>query len=121
MRHYLKHRSGNAGELQTQNYLGKRISYASRISRMRSEELTGMTGNPAARLRRFKSILIADDDDILPKGLEDFEPHPELDRAAREVDVLSVTTTMEVGLILAIYAQFFRLTCRRNVLITSNA
>lgn len=89
--------SGNAGELQTQNYLGKRISYASRISRMRSEELTGMTGNPAARLRRFKSILIADDDDILPKGLEDFEPHPELDRAAREVDVLSVTTTMEVG------------------------
>jgi hypothetical protein len=113
--------SGNAGELQTQNYLGKRISYASRISRMRSEELTGMTGNPAARLRRFKSILIADDDDILPKGwrtsnliLSWIEP-PE-----RWMYSL-LPPRWKWGLILAIYAQFFRLTCRRNVLITSNA
>ncbi|WP_371355735.1 helicase-related protein [Salmonella enterica] len=56
-----------------------------------------MTENPAARLRRFKGILIADDDDILPEGMKDFAPDRDLDRAARVVDVLSVTTTMEVG------------------------
>ncbi|CNK54575.1 Lhr-like helicases [Yersinia pseudotuberculosis] len=89
--------SGEAGTLQKQNYLGKRISHSSGVRRMRSEELTGMTGNPAARLRRFKGILIADDDDILPTGLKNFEPDPDLDRLARVIDVLSVTTTMEVG------------------------
>ena len=56
-----------------------------------------MTENPAARLRRFKGILIADDDDILPEGMKDFAPDRDLDREARVVDVLSVTTTMEVG------------------------
>ncbi|WP_320151447.1 DEAD/DEAH box helicase [uncultured Tolumonas sp.] len=89
--------SGGASTLQTKNYLGKRITQFPGIRRMRSEELTGMTENPAARLRRFKGILIADDDDILPSGLKDFEPEVSLDRAARIVDVLSVTTTMEVG------------------------
>ncbi|MCW5668463.1 MAG: hypothetical protein KIT86_02310 [Hydrogenophaga sp.] len=56
-----------------------------------------MTVNPAARLRRFKGILIADDDDILPSGMPGIEPDTDLDRDARVVDLLSVTTTMEVG------------------------
>ena len=86
-----------AKTLQMQHYLGKRLSHSSGINRMRSEELTGMTENPAARLRRFKGILISDDDDILPEGLKNFTPDTNLDRAARVVDVLSVTTTMEVG------------------------
>lgn len=86
-----------AKALQEQNYLGKRISHSSGNLRMRSEELTGMTENPAARLRRFKGILIADDDDIFPTGLKNFDPDPALDRKARVIDVLSVTTTMEVG------------------------
>lgn len=91
--------SGEAGMLRTSNFLGKRIGMSPGIRRMRSEELTGMTVNPAARLRRFKGILIADDDDILPSGMPgpEFEPDSALDRAARIVDVLSVTTTMEVG------------------------
>ncbi len=89
--------SGLAGELREANFLGKRIGMSSGVRRMRSEELTGMTTNPAARLRRFKGILIADDDDILPSGLDGFDPDATLDRKARVVDVLSVTTTMEVG------------------------
>lgn len=89
--------SGQAGELRDANFLGKRIQQSAGVRRMRCEELTGMTVNPAARLRRFKGILIADDDDILPSGVSGFEPDEELDRKARVVDLLSVTTTMEVG------------------------
>lgn len=89
--------SGTAAELRNDNFLGKRIEMSPRVRRMRSEELTGMTTNPAARLRRFKGILIADEDDILPSGLPELKPDEGLDREARVVDVLSVTTTMEVG------------------------
>lgn len=89
--------AGHAGELRSANFLGKQIQQSSGVRRMRCEELTGMTVNPAARLRRFKGILIADDDDILPSGVPGFEPDEGLDRKARVVDLLSVTTTMEVG------------------------
>jgi DEAD/DEAH box helicase domain-containing protein len=89
--------TGVAGELRESNFVGKRILQSSGIRRMRSEELTGMTGNPAARLRRFKGILVNDEDDILPKGYDGIEVNKDLDRKARIVDVLSVTTTMEVG------------------------
>lgn len=89
--------TGQAGELRNANFLGKQIQQSAGVRRMRCEELTGMTVNPAARLRRFKGILIADDDDILPSGVRGFEPDEELDRKARVVDLLSVTTTMEVG------------------------
>lgn len=89
--------TGRAKELRVQSFLGKRIVDSPAIRRMRAEELTGMTNNPAARLRRFKNILIDDDDDILPRGSRDFPFDTELDQKARVVDVLSVTTTMEVG------------------------
>ena len=89
--------SGTAGELRSANFLGKQIQQSAGVRRMRCEELTGMTVNPAARLRRFKGILIADDDDILPSGVRGVEPDKDLDREARVVDLLSVTTTMEVG------------------------
>ena len=89
--------TGQAGDLRNANFLGKQIQQSAGVRRMRCEELTGMTVNPAARLRRFKGILIADDDDILPSGVQGFEPDEELDRKARVVDLLSVTTTMEVG------------------------
>lgn len=85
------------GELRQTNYLGKRVVRGHMACRLRAEELTGMTANPSARLRRFKGILINDDDDILPVGERDVVVDEKLDQAARIVDVLSVTTTMEVG------------------------
>jgi DEAD/DEAH box helicase domain-containing protein len=89
--------NGQVLELRQSNFLGKRITKSHGVYRLRAEELTGMTNNPAARLRRFKGILIQDDDDILPAGFSPVPVDPRLDRAARVVDVLSVTTTMEVG------------------------
>jgi len=89
--------TGIAGDLRNQSFLGKRIIESPRVRRLRAEELTGMTANPAARLRRFKDILVNDDDDILPRGYSGIEPDKGLDAKARVVDLLSVTTTMEVG------------------------
>lgn len=88
--------TGTVEELRLTNYLGLRVVRGHMACRLRAEELTGMTANPSARLRRFKGILIRDDDDILPTG-EEIIVTERLDRVARTVDVLSVTTTMEVG------------------------
>jgi hypothetical protein len=88
---------GIVSELRDANFLGKRIQRSQGIYRLRAEELTGMTTNPAARLRRFKGVLIQDDDDILPLGSDKIQVNEGLDKLARVVDVLSVTTTMEVG------------------------
>lgn len=56
--------------------------------RLRCEELTGQTGSPADRLRRFRGIFV---DGVSGGG-------DELSRKAKEIDMLSVTTTMEVGI-----------------------
>ena len=88
--------TGTVKELWAHNYLAKRVEDPSPALRLRAEDLTAMTSNPGARLRRFKGVLVNDVDDILPQGVG--LPVPaELDRAARVVDLLSVTTTMEVG------------------------
>lgn len=89
--------TGYASELRTSNFLGKRILNSTGIFRVRAEELTGMTGNQSARLRRFKNIFIKDDDDILVSGPTSIIPNEELDELAKAIDILSVTTTMEVG------------------------
>ena len=88
--------SGIVESLRARNYLARRADGSTPGFRLRAEELTAMTSNPTARLRRFKGIFIDDQDDILPKG-EGLEVGRQLDRAARMIDVLSVTTTMEVG------------------------
>ncbi|MCW5584849.1 MAG: DEAD/DEAH box helicase [Chromatiales bacterium] len=88
--------SGIVSDLRKDNYLGVRFAHANMECRLRAEELTGMTANPSARLRRFKGILIRDDDDILPQG-QDIQVPRVLEKAAKTIDVLSVTTTMEVG------------------------
>ncbi|WP_442579095.1 DEAD/DEAH box helicase [Mesorhizobium sp. ASY16-5R] len=81
-------RSGDVEELWESNFLGRRIVRGQEDGvarfRLRCEELTGQTDDFSDRLRKFKSIFV---DDL-----------GEVARLAREIDMLSVTTTMEVGI-----------------------
>lgn len=81
-------RSGVVEELWEKNFLGRRIvrGHEDGVARfrLRCEELTGQTDDFSDRLRKFKSIFV---DDL-----------GEVARLAREIDMLSVTTTMEVGI-----------------------
>lgn len=79
--------STNAGELRRRNYIADAFRHDAdaRVFRLHVEELTGQTGSPAERLRRFRGIFVDDE----PGSLR---------RLAKEVDMLSVTTTMEVGI-----------------------
>lgn len=81
-------RTGQVKELWDQNFLGRRIVRGQEDGvdrfRLRCEELTGQTDDFSDRLRKFKSIFV---DDL-----------GEIARRAREIDLLSVTTTMEVGI-----------------------
>lgn len=83
---------GAVAELRARNVLARRIvrSEAEKISafRLRCEELTGQTRSPADRLRRFRGIFV--------DNAGNFDPV--LERRAKEIDLLSVTTTMEVGI-----------------------
>lgn len=85
-------RTGDVEQLWEANFLGRRVTRAERDGlggfRLRCEELTGQTGLPAERLRRFKGIFVSQADG----------PGEALERRAEEVDLLSVTTTMEVGI-----------------------
>lgn len=81
-------RTGAVEELWEANFLGRRIVRGHQDGvarfRLRCEELTGQTDDFSDRLRKFKSIFV-----------DDFG---EVARLAREIDMLSVTTTMEVGI-----------------------
>ncbi len=76
---------GQAKDLRRTSFLAKRIERDDHTFRLRCEELTGQTNDPADRQRRFKGILIEDN------------PEPLLE-LSRVVDLLTVTTTMEVGI-----------------------
>lgn len=80
--------SGVVEELWSSNFLGRRIvrSRADGVQRFRlkCEELTGQTDDFSDRLRRFKDIFVGEPSEVA--------------RLAREIDLLSVTTTMEVGI-----------------------
>ena len=84
--------AGVVDELWRRNFLAHRIARAGNAAtapfRLRSEELTGQTRDGAERLRRFRGILVKDGAD----------PTGELARLGKEIDLLSVTTTMEVGI-----------------------
>lgn len=91
--------TGQARELRESNFLGLRLQQKKSEFRLRAEELTGVTNSPAARLRRFKKIFINDEDDILPPENTSLTLNTarELSERAQVIDLLSVTTTMEVG------------------------
>jgi len=84
--------SGVARDLWKSNFLAHRVARAETGAqdpfRLRSEELTGQTRNGAERLRRFRGILVN----------EGAGPDSTLPRLGKEIDLLSVTTTMEVGI-----------------------
>jgi DEAD/DEAH box helicase domain-containing protein len=88
--------SGDVRSLRQSNYLARRALLA-REFRLHSEELTAATLEPASRLRRFKGIFIDDVDSIIARGDRNIPAPPDLDRASRTIDVVCVTTTMEVG------------------------
>ncbi|MHB0970848.1 MAG: DEAD/DEAH box helicase [Thermoanaerobaculia bacterium] len=77
--------SGTAMQLRRRNFLATKTDRASSIFRLHSEELTGQTDDPAERQRKFKNIVVDRIGD-------------ELWRRKEIVDVLAVTTTMEVGI-----------------------
>jgi Lhr-like helicase len=83
---------GKVEDLWDRNFLAQRIVRGSQDGvpsfRVRCEELTGQTEEPADRLRRFKGIILES-----PANVD-----ATLFRAASEIDLLSVTTTMEVGI-----------------------
>jgi len=80
--------NGTCAELRSENYLAKRIQRDDATFRLRCEELTGQTEDPADRQRRFKNIVLDGDGRVDPR----------LRAAARVIDMLAVTTTMEVGI-----------------------
>lgn len=80
--------SGECSDLRSESYLAKRIQRNDASFRLRCEELTGQTEDPADRQRRFKNIVL-DTDGRDSGGLRE---------AARVIDMLAVTTTMEVGI-----------------------
>lgn len=81
-------RTGPVEELWNQNFLGRRIvrGHEQNIPRFRlkCEELSGQTDDFSDRLRRFKDIFVGQDNLV--------------GQHAEEIDMLSVTTTMEVGI-----------------------
>ncbi|MBO9127949.1 MULTISPECIES: DEAD/DEAH box helicase [unclassified Rhizobium] len=82
-----------AEEITKGNFLGRRVmrsvNNGEELFRLKCEELTGQTQDPAERLQQFKEVFVKRDDE----SPEDFEWRKLFDSA----DLLSVTTTMEVG------------------------
>ena len=83
--------TGQVIELWNRHYLAKKVrqNMHEDIFRLHCEELTGQTNDPAQRLQHFKGIFIEDDEN---------EKFNIIKKKAQEIDLLSVTTTMEVGI-----------------------
>lgn len=82
-----------SSKISAENFLGRRVMRSITSGephfRLKCEELTGQTSDPAARLQQFKGVFVKEDDE----SDEDFRWRKLFDTS----DMLSVTTTMEVG------------------------
>lgn len=82
-----------AGDVVMGNFLGRKVqrarSSADKPFRLKCEELTGQTKSPAQRLQQFKGVFVREDDE----SRETFDSRARFEQS----DLLSVTTTMEVG------------------------
>lgn len=98
----------SVSELHSRSFLARRVLRDSggveRAFRLHCEELTGQSDDPAARQRAFKGIFVPRLDD-LEGATDDLEAEltisgdaDELYRRRAEIDLLAVTTTMEVGI-----------------------
>ena len=81
-----EHASHNCKQIWQNNYLAMPITLGRKPIRLHCEELTAQTDNAPERQRLFRGIII-DTEDQDNKQIEQVD----------EIDVLSVTTTMEVG------------------------
>lgn len=80
--------TGTARGVRDGHFLSKRLERGGTPFRLNTEELTGQTHDPAERQRRFRGVIL----DAEKDGRRD-----RLIERAKEIDVLTVTTTMEVG------------------------
>ncbi|NZA27210.1 DEAD/DEAH box helicase [Luteimonas sp. SJ-92] len=100
--------NGRVAEVVASNFLSKRLNRSgSGEFRLHCEELTGQTDDGAVRQRKFRGILFPDlrqkrDANGAPVRDDDgelvFESDPHFHREREEIDLLAVTTTMEVGI-----------------------
>lgn len=115
---------GSVADLKARNFLGRRVQRAldqggahfdtSGTFRLHCEELTGQTEDPAVRQREFKGIFVPRwevPEELVGEDAEDDNDDGDADdlerlligvdqvfRAKAEIDLLTVTTTMEVGI-----------------------
>lgn len=102
--------TGTVQWLHERNFLSRRVMRAMRGSevtrnvgyRLHCEELTGQTQDGATRQREFKGIFVPEWQSSNPESNEDAERtlsgKDSKYRARAEIDLLTVTTTMEVGI-----------------------
>ena len=104
----LPHESNDLVErVRSGSFLAKRIDRTGGSFRLHCEELTGQTDDPADRQRKFKGIFVPRAVEVRDENGEtvldeDGKPIEEIlrrfYRPKEEVDLLAVTTTMEVGI-----------------------
>ena len=80
--------NANAGEVRDRHYYGRKATERARPFRLHCEELTGQTDDQALRQRLFRNLMLPGEE------IDERAVVPHVD----EIDVLSVTTTMEVGI-----------------------
>jgi hypothetical protein len=103
--------TGRVSDLRPSNFLARRVERSratgESASRLHCEELTGQTGDPATRQREFKGIFVptweVEDSGDREEGEGSSRPAvlravERTYRARAEIDLLTVTTTMEVGI-----------------------